>query len=1265
MTMQAIFSTGGVNLVDIPPTIEVFDPPDDRYMPGYRITDNVTGDVKEYGPRLKDLNVPFSLYGLPIPITFGVRRLYGNIIWARPLREVVKKDTDGGKGGPTTKSTTYEYYANFAVALGIPGNTDVEAGDRQVIKLWANGALIYDRRGTGLLKWPRLSFNFYTGSADQLPDPHIESYEGVGEVPAYRDIMYIVFKDFPVSEFGNFLPSVSAEIGDVVVNTYVVQNIDTPSYNGSQANTDFVVDWEAEEAYGIRGGQGLNSVIHSYDIESGEYLGAALVNQNGVGYTAQGSGIIDDAYGISANFRSIGYIPWLNLISGKPNELKTAEPFMLVDPGSGVVTHWIGVSQLTGSGFNPGFPSEPAGNLTTEFFDGYIPQWDYSHPFRVYDLLGYETYIMVASISSFGGDLTLLKIDDEDRLDMVSYFTGWGGGVDIACMCEGENRLNETDFYICKNNQIYKTVVGYGADRAANISLVGALSIYRNTSSTIHSLYYYAGDNSLIVIYASGQAEKWDLESEAILWTYSIPEYSRIAAVNSHLNNVQDGYLAWVGSGGTVYELDLVFGTVTTYDEASGQYRPDLAWYCDAARARIASIGATTSGGAPGSTTASVDYAQSTLYYGRATDSRMTLANFLLGMTLYAGYTEDQIDIDESIDDLIDGALIGNITSYKSVIQSICTAYKIEYFESAGQVKFTRQTIGVSADDFSLTAVDFLRQSPNSPPEEPTLMIRREEEISVPQVVQLRYIDKALNYGYGMQVAQRSRFISTNNSEEQLSIDLPIIMSASEAKELAVRALWGAWNSRVSYSLRTTKKWAKIEPGDFGTLQWDDRVFTCRVMQVNYNSDFTINIAAVNAISDEAITVVADTGNGSGEPQIIPVPARTIFLPMDIPLLDPADDLASTGSIFALYWALGARPSANWTGGTAYIGPDQRSLRELGTLTNDVLVMRVTNKPERKDNWETWDEDNTLTVRRVGGDIALLVDQTAQQVLGGANLCAYGTPNRGWELISFREVTDNGNGTYTLSGLLRGRHGTQFRMDRHRTGERLVLLSSDVEIANVLNTSIGDRFAYKGVTFGQGVSTVRAQAGRYWGWAAQCLPVDGVQINRDLGGDGTLTIRWNRRSRYLGEMVDGGENSILTAGELNEFRVTIWRWAHYDTWQFSGGSWVGSDTGVDPDYVQYEVTGSTLILSLADIRAAELYEFNGPDNPASSGSTFSQQGGAYILENETTNQQIADLGFGEFVAFAYLDVMIEQKNASAGVPQWGPAERKRIYIRDL
>ena len=64
---------------------------------------------------------------------------------------------------------------------------------------------------------PKYNFRIYLGTEDQEPDPLIRSHiEGkLGEAdatPAFRGLVYIVFEDLPLDEFGNRIPPITAEI---------------------------------------------------------------------------------------------------------------------------------------------------------------------------------------------------------------------------------------------------------------------------------------------------------------------------------------------------------------------------------------------------------------------------------------------------------------------------------------------------------------------------------------------------------------------------------------------------------------------------------------------------------------------------------------------------------------------------------------------------------------------------------------------------------------------------------------------------------------------------------------------------------------------------------------------------------------------------------------------------------------------------------------------------------------------------------------------
>jgi hypothetical protein len=155
---------------------------------------------KVEGPRLSDLDVMSSTEGAPIPRIYGRARLSAQLIWATKLEEVVSKRTEsagGGKGsGPKVSTTTYSYFANFAIGL-------CEGPIARIGRVWADGKPL-DLDG--------LDVRIYFGAENQLPDPLIEAKEGEGLAPAYRGLAYLVFERLPLENFGNRLPQISVEV---------------------------------------------------------------------------------------------------------------------------------------------------------------------------------------------------------------------------------------------------------------------------------------------------------------------------------------------------------------------------------------------------------------------------------------------------------------------------------------------------------------------------------------------------------------------------------------------------------------------------------------------------------------------------------------------------------------------------------------------------------------------------------------------------------------------------------------------------------------------------------------------------------------------------------------------------------------------------------------------------------------------------------------------------------------------------------------------
>jgi hypothetical protein len=1247
---------------------KVIDPPDDRYIPGYSIVE-ADGDKKTVGPRLKDLNIPFSLYGLPIPITFGVRRLYGNILWAIPLRENIKKTKSGGSGGPTEKTSEYQYFATYAVSFGVPGNTD--ATKRDVLRVWADGSLIYDRRGTGQVKIQGFNFDFYPADPAQLPDPTMEAKMGVGMVPAFRDFMYMVIKDLPVAMWGNRPPSISVEIGDATSATYTVTNI-YPSADvaGSRSQSFGFADWNRMLYYSVRpDGSNTQDTVRTYSMADGTLVNTAYLNSgDGVGWDNNSNQTTEDdlAHILGVQSTSVGdygmtYIPWLNVIVGMPQGGLGRGPIALMDPLTGVPVNWVG-SKIFGTGAH----AYPANTLTVtsdiEHFQGYINYPKFYSAQLVYGQYSVDTYIYCQSFYTGTGIAVLHLSGDTGWLD-IGFIES---GVNYDSFCPGTVGYGYSDMMIVDENYIYRHRIKTGAGRtksgASNIITGFTKSLWKDCGSGINNVYYHAYEDVYIVFLDNGTCNKYDPEGDLIA---TVSAVGKLPPAHDHFNFLHDmsnGYLAWqTVSDGSTHELDITFMTITTFTDTSTRYAVDNSTRMFSSKMRMfAGIGTSGAGVNGTGQSDSMDDALSLFYYDRLGDARMPLADFLTGMALYAGYLISEIYVDPEIDDEIDGAVISQITSYRAVINACSAIYRIDVIESDGQVKFLRKPVGYSSTDFQVADGETLLPS-NNTPDGATFTSRREEEIAVPQRVLLRYLDKNLSYNWSMQFATRSQFIQTNGSNEQITYEVPIAMTAVEAKTLANRALWTAWSSRVSYDFRLPQKFFKVEPGDVGSVIIGPLTYTVKAAEVTYNNDFSIGIRGTSFQSDEAVEFNADAGNGYN--QQIPFDLGGDLYILDIPLLKSNHDLAYTNQ-FTLYLHLSPiLKTTAWLGASAYLSILTTPFYEAVANTNEGCVAVALTIPTVPDSLLQTDTVNSFNVVVKAGDETLLASCTESDMLDGANLAAYGANGR-WELIQFMTVTENADGSYTLSNLVRARNGTDFAVDGHKIGDTLILIGElFTDLTPLSITQVESSLRYKAVGPTQSEAAINSKTVALHGYAALPWVPTVPTITRsidDLTGD--IEISWDRRGRNILHLQDGTDAVALPTNDEDNYLVTIYRWPYY-TWAFSSGLW--RPTLVEGTAVEFEVTGATsLTLTLAEIRTAELYEFEVPDNLSSSGSTFTAQAGDYIAANADENELVADIGYSEFASFKYLDVMVQQATSLATASGYGPGRITRVTIQD-
>lgn len=167
------------------------------------------GGEDTHGPRVSDLKVTTTNYGIPIPEVYGAVAVAGDYDWCTDLIPVDTTTESGGKGGsgPTHTDTTYHVHCSVSACVG-PGH---------ITRIWANEYLIYDET-VDPVKYDQTvtseaNLRLYDGTEDQLPDSIEEAILGAGNVPGYRGKVRVVFESLQLSQlFGNRPPTFKIEV---------------------------------------------------------------------------------------------------------------------------------------------------------------------------------------------------------------------------------------------------------------------------------------------------------------------------------------------------------------------------------------------------------------------------------------------------------------------------------------------------------------------------------------------------------------------------------------------------------------------------------------------------------------------------------------------------------------------------------------------------------------------------------------------------------------------------------------------------------------------------------------------------------------------------------------------------------------------------------------------------------------------------------------------------------------------------------------------
>jgi hypothetical protein len=400
------------------------------------------------------------------------------------------------------------------------------------------------------------------------------------------------------------------------------------------------------------------------------------------------------------------------------------------------------------------------------------------------------------------------------------------------------------------------------------------------------------------------------------------------------------------------------------------------------------------------------------------------------------------------------------------------------------------------------------------------------QENDLPQGVTALYYDATLNYEQGKQLKARNPRIVTVATRNQQSLSLPFVLTPDQARQIAEATLYSTWLNRTSYELRLFRAlYLLLDPADFINVTYQGQNLTMRLVTSNIGQTGAAELAAVTEDLRTYLSTVVGGKSSGFVPAGSRATATTLAWLFDIPLLRD-NDANPSGSGF--YVAMSSA-SKSWPGGVLYESSDNTSFDQVwaDNVTASFGSALTALGPPRSP-W-TWDTANTVTVSMSVGAPA---GDSDLNVLNGSNALILGE-----EILQFVNATQNTDGSYTLSRLLRGRRGTEGACASHAVGDAVVLpLAGGVLRRPEPAGAIGVLRYYRAVSVGADVTSVGSQQFDLAG--EDLMPYAPAGVGGYLDSAGNIVITWQRRTRIGGAWLDGqGDVPLSEQTELYDVEI--------------------------------------------------------------------------------------------------------------------------------
>lgn len=1054
--------------------------------------------------------------GKAIPVFTGSVKLDGEVIWAHLFRNAHN-----------------ECRAHVAVCFG--QNAFGRPLNLSTVSLGGN--VVYNRAGGEPVIDPPDAIRFYDGT-QTAADPLIVSIEGATKTPAWKGYSYAVLENVILAD------KYTAEVTDNgSTGAVTISNVECDPFHELDGIT-LVYDKTTGLSYGIEFPMTGTSNLITTD-------GCGIINRVPIPNYLRLQYRRDDPDGVGHFYCDSVYpLPCTRMVliagyDGYKWEGVVADQFLLValvDPvtGHAISTYIDNVGSTTTHYEGPGlFKASLVASVAPSSTD--------------------ILYKLTYAVPGYAGAYFSLRLFD--RADQLNVSVGgvlpgvgniigtiWNSaaGEPIAYEFGLSDRAPESPFPT--------SAIGYWTDTAP---YVDGIVFARTTNSVVYlAAYHQAGNDAHIYFISHGSGGMdvaagvvvpdaictgitYDPATSMIIFSASEPLDSSVRRVYhitegglvSTSYSTPNGFN--IGGGSNIHAASGTAVLVTGDGTAAKLYNT-----ADGTTTDLYSNGAVTG-------TPIIDTARSLVYLPTASgiltqaidatsSEDITLIGLLTDICELRGYDSGDLSFTGLAGQSLRGLKLTASVSATDLINRIGLLYSFIFTETDGKLKFIRRraTDGTYTVDVSLTDADLVEGTAK-------ITAQRNSATKVLTSLELSWIDPDRDFETNSLMVYRTNGIFTGDaSVRDDKLSLPLVLDAAQARQLLFESFFAQVEAETLFSVTLPPKQLRIEPGSLLSLDAGGAVRLALVRRVTHRADNnTLDVEAEAFMAQASTDISGSTdGNAPGGPTN---GVEGVYVHLDIPLIRTTD---FKGGEYAIqYHGLTTPTVTDWDGADLYRSRDGVNFTKI--IEYDFAPMTVAKAMSVLTQLAllfAMDTESELIIQVQSGDAALFRTVTYLEQMNGSTLAAYGREGA-WEIISWQTVTDNLDGTLTLTNLQRGLYGTHLVFDAegdaniHSTNDRICILENLKTLSSVYGVvDIGVRESFGVVTPSHDLSGVA------WhvmdGISVRPFQVANVAASHTAGAS-TLEITWDACSTIPGTWRDDG--AALAMPEIYSYAITI------------------------------------------------------------------------------------------------------------------------------